>query len=215
MSTGWVFPDSQIGDKYALEGVSHPVSPEAFLVEASMTSPSFTKEWLETPIRAQRFLIHKMEETIELDPINRRYRQEPQRVLIDTSVFGPCDNKKLEVFVHRPTTTPGDMLLPAIVYAHGGGGIYSAARHSRTQCTRLADENSAVVLNVEYRLAPEDPAPAGILDVAALSCTCSTMGRPLGLIPLELSSWESPAVPGLQQEHHLSLQDARNLRHCH
>jgi triacylglycerol lipase len=43
----------------------------------------------------------------------------------------------------------------AIVYMHGGGFITGVAEIDDATCVRLAQEHNAVVLNVDYRLAPE------------------------------------------------------------
>jgi acetyl esterase len=70
---------------------------------------------------------------------------------------------------------PVDGVVPAIVYLHGGGwsigDIASFDRVSR----RLAKDADAVVVTVEYRLAPEHPWPASVDDAItvlqwALSC---------------------------------------------
>jgi hypothetical protein len=63
--------------------------------------------------------------------------------------------------VYRPQAGPG----PLVVYAHGGGWtIGSLDTHDR-MCRLLADTSGAAVLSVDYRLAPEHPAPAAIDDV--------------------------------------------------
>jgi acetyl esterase len=53
------------------------------------------------------------------------------------------------------------------MYIHGGGAIASDAKSCDHPCQRWADENDLVVFNLDYRLAPETPAPGGILDCYA------------------------------------------------
>ena len=53
---------------------------------------------------------------------------------------------------------------PVILYFHGGGFIMGCVEDHDPLCGKLADELSAVVISVEYRLAPEDPFPAAIDD---------------------------------------------------
>ena len=53
---------------------------------------------------------------------------------------------------------------PLLVYFHGGGyGIASALAY-RAYCSHLAQRGGLRVLNLDYRLAPEDPFPAAVED---------------------------------------------------
>jgi acetyl esterase/lipase len=47
-----------------------------------------------------------------------------------------------------------------IIYYHGGGFLFGSPRSHRVITTHLAQEAQATVLSVDYRLAPEHPAPA-------------------------------------------------------
>jgi len=71
--------------------------------------------------------------------------------------------------VNRPKTTKysKENPSPALMYIHGGGAIALEALQSDEPCQRWADENDVVVFNLEYRLAPETPAPGGIMDCYA------------------------------------------------
>jgi acetyl esterase/lipase len=53
------------------------------------------------------------------------------------------------------------------MYIHGGGAIAFDAKSCDHPCQRWADENDLVVFNLDYRLAPETPAPGGIMDCYA------------------------------------------------
>ena len=57
----------------------------------------------------------------------------------------------------------GDGDFGALVYLHGGGWCAGSAANERKIAMRLA-ETGCVVLNVEYRLAPEHPFPAALED---------------------------------------------------
>lgn len=54
-----------------------------------------------------------------------------------------------------------------LVYYHGGGFILGDLDSHEAHAIRLANEAGVVVLNVDYRLAPEDPFPAAIDDAEA------------------------------------------------
>ncbi|MFI5623353.1 alpha/beta hydrolase [Nocardioides sp. NPDC051685] len=55
-----------------------------------------------------------------------------------------------------------------ILYLHGGGFRMGSARGFTPYCSHLARELSARVVVVDYRLAPENPFPAGLLDALAV-----------------------------------------------
>ncbi|XP_062076155.1 carboxylesterase 1-like [Humulus lupulus] len=71
----------------------------------------------------------------------------------------------LRVFIPR-NALDNKLLLPLIVYFHGGGFIlFSAASTlAHNYAFNLASEISAVVISVEYRLAPEHRLPAAFED---------------------------------------------------
>ncbi|GJN05755.1 hypothetical protein PR202_ga23417 [Eleusine coracana subsp. coracana] len=77
----------------------------------------------------------------------------------------------LKVRVYRPPLAAGEegnKKLPVLVYFHGGGycvGAYDQPRF-HSCCRRFAAELPALVLSVQYRLAPEHRLPAAIDDGA-------------------------------------------------
>jgi len=75
----------------------------------------------------------------------------------------------LRARLYRPAATS----IPLLVWMHGGGWtVGSIETHDRI-CRRLASGSGCAVLSVDYRLAPEHPAPAAIEDtVAALVWAC-------------------------------------------
>jgi len=66
------------------------------------------------------------------------------------------------VKVYRPVGVSGD--LPGILYLHGGGFCIGSAELEHGGAVALANAVQAVVVNVDYRLAPEHPYPAGLED---------------------------------------------------
>ena len=55
-------------------------------------------------------------------------------------------------------------LRPLIIYFHGGGWVVGSIEGYDTTCRRLALKADAVVVSVDYRLAPEHPFPAAVDD---------------------------------------------------
>lgn len=56
---------------------------------------------------------------------------------------------------------------PAVVFAHGGGFLHGSIASHDGFCREWSRETRAVVVSVEYRLAPEHSAPAAVDDVVA------------------------------------------------
>ncbi|MEJ2455781.1 MAG: alpha/beta hydrolase [Candidatus Thiodiazotropha sp.] len=57
----------------------------------------------------------------------------------------------------RPSRSDGKRLM---IYYHGGGFLFGSPRSHRAVTTQLAQLTAAPVLSIDYRLAPEHPAPA-------------------------------------------------------
>ncbi len=54
--------------------------------------------------------------------------------------------------------------LPVIVYYHGGGWVYGNLESVDAGCQLLAEQAQAIVVSVDYRLAPEFPFPTPLQD---------------------------------------------------
>ncbi|KAJ5690217.1 alpha/beta-hydrolase [Penicillium macrosclerotiorum] len=54
--------------------------------------------------------------------------------------------------------------LPLLIYLHGGGFVTGGLETDDASCRALATQLPVFVLNVEYRLAPENPFPTGFED---------------------------------------------------
>ncbi|MEV5323472.1 alpha/beta hydrolase [Nonomuraea sp. NPDC052634] len=59
---------------------------------------------------------------------------------------------------------PGDGPLPVLVYFHGGGWVFGSVKRNDATARDLAIRTGAVVVSVDYRLAPENPFPAAVDD---------------------------------------------------
>lgn len=71
----------------------------------------------------------------------------------------------LTVRIYRPADRTG--LLPGIYNIHGGGMIMGTAESDDPLAEQLCTELQAVVVSVDYRVAPENPHPAPIEDCYA------------------------------------------------
>src|SRR5690606_18114848 len=57
--------------------------------------------------------------------------------------------------------------LPCVYYIHGGGMILGTVEGEEGSAMRICHEVGAVVVSVDYRLAPENPHPAPVEDCYA------------------------------------------------
>lgn len=58
-----------------------------------------------------------------------------------------------------------DAAVPLLLYAHGGGWHAGSITTHEAICRRLANASEAVIASLDYRMAPESPAPAAVHDV--------------------------------------------------
>ena len=86
--------------------------------------------------------------------------------------------------LYRPVLAPG---LPALLYFHGGGWVVgSLDTHDRIM-RLLAEKSGAIVLGVDYRLAPEHKFPAAHDDALAALRHTLRYGREWGIDPARLA----------------------------
>ncbi|MGW0706347.1 alpha/beta hydrolase [Streptomyces sp. NPDC002643] len=85
----------------------------------------------------------------------------------DRWVPGPEGAPEISLLICRPTAPPRPGPLPVIYYVHGGGMVIGTNRVGVDSAQAWAREVGAVVVSVEYRLAPEHPHPAPVEDVYA------------------------------------------------
>ncbi|MCS0605798.1 alpha/beta hydrolase [Streptomyces sp. LP11] len=81
---------------------------------------------------------------------------------------GPEGAPDISLLVCTPTATSSHTTaLPVLYHVHGGGMMTGTRRAGVTEPLAWARELGAVVVSVEYRLAPEHPHPAPVEDVYA------------------------------------------------
>ncbi len=72
---------------------------------------------------------------------------------------------------------------PAVIYFHGGGWVQGDLETHHGLCARLALGSGALVVALDYRLAPEHPFPAAIEDCLAVYRWLRAHGGELGADP--------------------------------
>ncbi|EPJ35895.1 putative Carboxylesterase NlhH [Streptomyces afghaniensis 772] len=85
----------------------------------------------------------------------------------DRQVPGPQGEPEISLLICRPTAPASAGARPVIYHVHGGGMVIGNNRVGVDVPLAWAQALDAVVVSVEYRLAPEHPHPAPIEDVYA------------------------------------------------
>lgn len=83
------------------------------------------------------------------------------------------------VRTYRPAGATGT--LPALVWLHGGGFVLGDLELDDLMLRQLSKDTGCVVVNVEYRLAPEHPFPAALEDAYATLCWVDRDAKALGV----------------------------------
>ncbi len=93
---------------------------------------------------------------------------------------GPCPAR-----IFWPKDPP-DGALPLVVFLHGGGFVIGSSRVYARVTGHLANAAGAVVVSLDYRLAPEHPFPAAVEDAFAATKWAADTARKLGADPARL-----------------------------
>lgn len=115
--------------------------------------------------------------------------------ITDRHVPGLDDDPEVPIRVYAPTG--GDGLRPAILDIHGGGFIIGSVASEHPVAVGLAQSVDAVVVAVEYRLAPEHPYPAGLRDCYAALRWLADHAVELGVDPSRIALYGQSAGGGL------------------
>lgn len=111
-------------------------------------------------------------------------------------VPGPADAPDVEVRIYRPSAAENE-ILPCVFEIHGGGFIIGSIAMMEDWCQAISAELRAVVVSVEYRLAPEAPFPAGLEDCYAALCWTADNASELCVDPTRLAIAGQSAGGGL------------------
>jgi acetyl esterase len=85
--------------------------------------------------------------------------RDPRVSIEDLTIDLP--GRTLEARIYRRQTRPR----PVLLWLHGGGFVGGHLRDIEYATSRIAAEGNVTVVSLNYRLAPENPCPAALLDV--------------------------------------------------
>ncbi|MGV0834837.1 alpha/beta hydrolase [Mycolicibacterium thermoresistibile] len=95
----------------------------------------------------------------------------------------PAGDRRIRVRVYRGR--PG--VAPAVLYCHAGAFVLGNLDTDHRQCVELARRADCTVVSVDYRLAPEHPAPAALDDAAAVLTWLAENAAVLRIDPARLA----------------------------
>jgi acetyl esterase len=130
----------------------------------------------------------------------------------DRFVVGWEGDPEVGVRVYRPQERSSTV--PGILLIHGGGFIIGSVESEHVGAAMMAIHTGAVVVSVEYRLAPEHPFPAGLHDCfAALTFLAEAAGE-LGVDPHRIALAGTSAGGGLAAATALMARDRGGPKVC-
>jgi acetyl esterase/lipase len=90
-------------------------------------------------------------------------------------------DRKIHLRIYDPGV--GSKPSPALVFVHGGGWTVGSIDDFDSSIRRLANSSGLLVAAIGYRLAPENPYPAGLNDVIATVKWIKENGQSIGIDP--------------------------------
>jgi acetyl esterase len=107
---------------------------------------------------------------------------EPLRFIENLRIPGPLSEIPIRVY-----TPDAPAPRPAMVYFHGGGWVLCDLDTHEVVCSAIAHRAGAVVVSVDYRLAPEHKFPAALTDAYAATTWVSANAARLGIDAARIS----------------------------
>lgn len=114
----------------------------------------------------------------------------------DITIAGPDRAPHVKARVYAPPLE-ADRQVPGLLYIHGGGFFLGSVDTEHAAAALLARELQIVLLSVDYRLAPENPYPAGLEDCYQALCWLKENARELHVDPARIAVFGQSAGGGL------------------
>lgn len=123
-----------------------------------------------------------------IDALSPGYPAPSTAVRTDEGSLGP-----VKYCIYTPTNLPQSSddaskpLLPVGVYYHPGGLVIGPSAYDAVLCRALAEAAGCIIVSVQYRLSPENKAPAHLDDaLSAFEWVSFAVGSPASPPPLTL-----------------------------
>jgi acetyl esterase len=111
----------------------------------------------------------------------RALQPDPEEVQEVRSLSAQGPHGPIPLRFYRGRGAAADRLHPALVYFHGGGFVIGDLDSHDQVCRALANATPAIVISVDYRLAPEAKFPAAVEDSIAATRWIAGNAEKLGI----------------------------------
>jgi acetyl esterase len=111
----------------------------------------------------------------------------PEAEVSDVTVPGPEGAPDVLLRIHRPVGHHRANLLPVVYNIHGGGFVFGGLPAVDVVAYTLCAELGAVIVSVDYRVAPESPFPAPLDDCYAGLAWVASHAEELGIDPTKIA----------------------------
>jgi len=131
-------------------------------------------------------------------------------IVSDLKVLAPQGAPAVDVRMYRPASATGD--IPVLVWMHGGGMILGNHLSEEESNVAFARELGIAVISVNYRLAPQSPAPAAVEDGYAVVEWLAANAAELAIDPQRIALGGASAGGGLAAATALMAHDRGRIR---
>ncbi|WP_076999617.1 alpha/beta hydrolase [Variovorax sp. KK3] len=127
----------------------------------------------------------------------------------DLSAQGP--HGAIPLRMYRPLGSAAGVVLPVLVYYHGGGWTIGDLDTHDTLCRELCNRSGCAVVAVDYRMGPEHRFPAAVNDALAATRWVHDQAQALGVDPTRLAVGGDSAGGNLAAVVAIAARDAGDL----
>lgn len=136
--------------------------------------------------------------------------------ITDRTVPGPEGAPAVPVRVYEPAVHAlvAPPPRPTVLYFHGGGFVTGDLETGHEECLWIAAALGVVIINVDYRLAPECPYPNALMDAHAVLYWAWAEADSLGIDRDRIALAGEDAGAGIAAALALLVKDRRGVRPC-
>jgi acetyl esterase len=144
-----------------------PLDPQAKFVLEQLSAQGGLGVDAMTPVEARK----------SFEALRTPFPGEPVERVENRVIPGPEGELPVRIYTPGESRSPA----PAVVYFHGGGWVVGSLDSHENLCRALANRARAVVVSVDYRLAPEHRFPAAAEDCYAAAHWVAEHGAEIGV----------------------------------